>query len=63
MCSYLLFTFNWVKNNVMCFKKKKYTFGYLNKGDSWSCVGAEGGGLAAGERRVLTLQLLQGVGW
>lgn len=27
------------------FKKKKYTFGYLNKGDSWSCVGAGGGGL------------------
>ena len=26
-------------------KKKKYTFGYLNKGDSWSCVGAGGGEL------------------
>lgn len=25
VCSYLLFAFNWVENNVMCFKKKKNT--------------------------------------
>lgn len=48
MCSYLLLAFNWVENHVMCKKrkkKKKYTFGYLSKGESWSCVGAGGGGV------------------
>lgn len=61
MCTCLLFTFNWAEN-VMCFTKKKikkrnYTFGYLNKGASWFCVGAEGGGCG-----VLSPELLQGVG-
>lgn len=46
MCSYLLLAFNWVENHVMYKKeKKKYTFGYLSKGESWSCVGAGGGGM------------------
>lgn len=38
-------------------EKKNYTFGYLNKEASWSCVRAEGGGCG-----VLSPQHLQGVG-
>lgn len=38
VCICLLFSFNWVKNNVFCLKrgekKKKYVFDYLNEGDS-----------------------------
>lgn len=39
-------------------QQKNYTFGYLNKGASLCCVGAEEGGCG-----VLSPELLQGVIW
>lgn len=53
VCSCLLFSFNWVENNVFCLKRKKKSFDYLNEGVFWFCVGAEGRGLLQEEEPIV----------